>query len=277
MIDSSFSDTQTQPFESAARSASLPAMSEERRGYASDGGSAPPINVGRMERYLSTGLGAALGLAGLSRGRLPGLLLVVGGGSLLYRGLTGHCHLYDALGIDSAEHPDATALPAQQGQHVEKAVAINRSAEDLFAFWRDVTNLPRVMPHIRRVEALDSKRSRWTAEGLFGRELQWEAEIHNEQQNELIAWRSLPGSDIDTAGSVHFKPLGHERGTEVRLSLKYNPPGGKLGAMIATISGRGLDQEVTEDLRNLKRWLETGEIPTAQVTLQGSRDNSPCR
>jgi uncharacterized membrane protein len=266
MIDSISSSTQTQQFRSAGRSASLPSMIEHQRGFASDHGPAASINVGRMERYLSTGLGAVMGMAGLSRGRLPGLLLVVGGGSLLYRGLTGHCHLYDALGIDSAEHPEATALPAQQGEHVEKAVAINRSAEDLFAFWRDVTNLPRVMPHIRRVEALDSMRSRWTADGLFGRELQWEAEIHNERPNELIAWRSLPGSDIDTAGSVHFKPLGHDRGTEVRLSLKYNPPGGKLGAMIATISGRGLEQEVTEDLRNLKRWLEAGEIPTAAAS-----------
>src|SRR5690606_12752109 len=194
MIDSSSSDTKAQPIESVGRSAGLPAIIENQRGCASDGGPAAPINVGRMERYLSTGLGAALGLAGLSRGRLPGLLLVIGGGSLLYRGLTGHSHPYDALGDDSAEHPKATAVPAQQGQHVEKAVAINRSADELFAFWRDVENLPRVMPHIKRVEALDSKRSHWTAEGLSGHDLQWEAEIHNERPNELIAWRSLPGS-----------------------------------------------------------------------------------
>jgi uncharacterized membrane protein len=274
---SSTSYTEAQQFRSAGGSAGLPALMESDSGFAPHAGPASPVNVGRMERYLSTGLGAVMGLAGLSRGRLPGLLLVVGGGSLLYRGLTGHCHLYDALGIDSAEHPDAAAVPAQQGQHVEKAIAINRSPEDLFAFWRDLMNLPQVMPHIKRVEVLDSGRSRWIAEGLFGRDLQWEAEIYNERPNELIAWRSLPGSDIDTAGSVRFKPLGHDRGTEVRLSLKYNPPGGKLGAIIATVSGRGLDQEVTEDLRNIKRRLETGELPTASAAaLQESRGGSPC-
>jgi uncharacterized membrane protein len=269
MTSSSPSYTESHQFGSAGRSASQPRIIESQSGYASDSGPAPPVNISRMEKYLSTGLGAALGLAGLSRGRLPGLLLVVGGGSLLYRGLTGHCHLYDTLGIDTAEHQEATAIPAQQGEHVEKAVAINRPVEELFAFWRDVSNLPQVMPHIKRVEELSSKRSRWTADGLFGRELQWEAEISNERPNELIAWRSLPGSDIETAGSVRFKPLGHDRGTEVRLSLKYNPPGGKLGAMIATLSGRGLNQEVTEDLRNLKRRMEAGEIPTAQSTKVG--------
>lgn len=250
---------------SAAPAAGIPRTIEDQSSPGWDARPAAPVNISRMERFLSTGLGVTLGLAGFMRGQLSGLLLAVGGGSLLYRGLTGHCHLYDALGIDTAEHPDATALPAQQGQHVEKAIAINCPPEDLFAFWREVSNLPQIMLHIKRVEALSPERSRWTAEGPFGRELQWEAEIFNERQNELIAWRSLPGSDIETAGSVRFKPLGHDRGTEVRLSLKYNPPGGKLGAMIATLSGRGLSQEVTEDLRNLKRRFETGELPTAHT------------
>jgi uncharacterized membrane protein len=230
---------------------------------------APPVNIGRMEQHFSTGLGVALGLAGLSRGRLPGLLLVAGGAGLLYRGLTGHCHLYDVLGIDTAEHSEAAVLAAQQGEHVEKAVAINRPVEELFAFWRDVTNLPQIMPHIKCVEALDSARSRWTAEAPFGRELEWEAEIFKERPNELIAWRSLPESDIETAGSVRFKPLSHDRGTEVRLALKYNPPAGKLGAIIATVSGRGLSQEVAEGLRTLKRRMEAGEIPTAQAPRPG--------
>jgi uncharacterized membrane protein len=233
-----------------------------------DGGSCGPRpqNVGRMEQYVSLGIGAALGLAGLSRGKLGGLLLTAGGAGLIYRGLTGHCSVYAALGLNSAEHAEGVAVPAQQGEHVEKAIAINRSPADLFAFWRDVSNLPQVMRHVTSVEALDSQRSRWTAEGPFGMQVCWEAEIFQEEPDELIAWRSLPGGDVDTAGSVRFQPLGHDRGTEVRLNLKYNPPGGKVGAMIATFAGRGLNSEIAEDLRNLKRKFETGEIATAQST-----------
>lgn len=260
------SQQSTQESITAGRSGTLSRAMRPAGSSDADGSQALPVNISRMEQIISTGGGIALGLAGLSRGRLPGLLLAAFGGGLLYRGLTGHCHLYDALGIDSAEHPDATALPAQQGEHVEKAIAINRPPEELFAFWREVTNLPLVMRHVKHVEVVSPDRSRWTAEGLFGRELHWEGEIFNERENEFIAWRSLPGGDVETAGSVHFKPLGHDRGTEVRISIKYNPPGGKLGAMVATLGGRGLKQEIAEDLRNLKRRFETGGLPETQPT-----------
>jgi uncharacterized membrane protein len=256
----------TQAYEPLRTSGRLETIRDIEKSCAADTGcGARPVNVGRMERYVSMGLGAALGLAGLSRGRLPGLLLAAVGGGMLYRGVTGHCYTYAALGLDTAEHPDATVVPAQQGEHVEKAIAINRSPSELFNFWRDVSNLPQVMRHIKHVEVESPQRSLWTAEGPFGRELLWEAEIFNERQDELIAWRSLPGGDIETAGSVRFKPLGQDRGTEVRITLKYNPPAGKVGAMIATASGRGLKQEITEDLRNLKQKFETGEIPTAAM------------
>lgn len=263
--------TAAQNFTPAGVSAGIVRRMENQSDQIGEGSPAAPVNVGRMERYFSTGLGVALGLAGLAKGRLPGMLLMAGGGGLLYRGLTGHCHLYDAMGMDTAEHQEYQVIPAQQGEHVEKAIAINRPAAEIFAFWRDVANLPQVMPHIKRVEPIDATKSRWTAEGPFGRELQWEAEIFNERPGELIAWRSLPGGDIETAGSVRFEELSHDRGTEVRLSLKYNPPGGKLGAMIATVSGRGLKQEITENLRNLKRQLETGELATPQMTRSGEQ------
>jgi uncharacterized membrane protein len=226
-----------------------------------------PKNVGRMERYLSLGIGAALALSGLSRGKMSGLLLLAGGGALLYRGATGHCYGYEALGIDTASHSDSSVIPAQQGQWAEKSVAVNRSPEELFTYWRNLENLPDVMPHLKRVTVENSERSHWVAEGPFGSELHWDAEIFNERENELIAWRSLPGGDIDTAGSVHFKSLGHDRGTEVKVTMKYNPPGGKMGAMIAFLSGYGLQGELTEDLRNFKRKLETGELATAEARV----------
>ena len=83
------------------------------------------------------------------------------------------------------------------------------------------------------------QQSHWIAEGAFGKDVEWDAEIINERENQMVAWRSLPGGDIETAGSVHFAPLAHNRGTEVTVSMKYNPPAGRIGAHIASLLGEG--------------------------------------
>jgi uncharacterized membrane protein len=229
-------------------------------------GASRPQNVGETERLISAVGGSVLLLAGIARGKL---LLSLFGGALIYRGWKGHCYCFEALGIDTAEHPQATAVPAQQGVKVEKSIAVNRSADELYSFWRSLENLPRVMRHLERVEVLDGNRSRWVAKGPLGKSLQWEAEIINEREPELIAWRSLPNSEVETAGSVHFQPLGHDRGTAVVVSLKYNPPSGKIGATIASLLGNGLEQELDEDLRQFKSTMEAGEVPTTEGQSRG--------
>jgi len=222
---------------------------------------AMPRNVSQPERMASAVGGAALVLAGLSRGKLSGLLLSLCGSALVYRGWTGHCQMYQALGVDTSHHNSATSIPAQQGVSVHQSLTINRPADELFAFWRELTNLPRVIRHLKSVEVIDDVRSRWTASGPMGVTVQWEAEIFNERKPEMIAWRSLPGSQMDTAGSIHFKPLGHDRGTAMVVSLKYNPPAGKVGASIASLLGSGVEQELDEDLRRFKSLMEAGEVP----------------
>jgi uncharacterized membrane protein len=191
------------------------------------------------------------------------------GAGLLHRGATAHCYVYDFLGVDTAEHNPATAVPAQEGVKVEHTIAVNLPAEQLFAFWRDVENLPRAMRHLKHIEALDRQRSHWVAEGPLGVTVEWDAEIFNERENELIAWRSLPGGDLETAGSVHFRPLGEGRGTAISVSMKYNPPGGKLGASIASLLGSGLEHEMAEDLRRFKSVMEAGEAPTTHGQPRG--------
>jgi uncharacterized membrane protein len=234
------------------------------------GAATAPQNISEVERWGSVGVGALLVLAGLSRGRGTGLLLGLAGGALVYRGVTGHCHCYEALGINTAEHNPATAVPAQEGVKVEHSIVVNLPAEQLFSFWRDVENLPRVMRHVKRIDAVDRQRSHWVAEGPLGMSVEWDAEVFNERDNELIAWRSLPGGDIETAGSVHFQPLAEARGTAVNVSMKYNPPGGKLADAVASLLGSGLARQIKDDLHRFKSVMEAGELPGSGSQPRGS-------
>jgi uncharacterized membrane protein len=178
----------------------------------------------------------------------------------VYRGLTGHCHLYQALGVSTAEQPRPLAsVAAGRGLRVEASVTVNRPAAELYRFWRDFANLPRFMRHLVLVRP-DGERSHWVAKGPAGMTAAWEAEIVNERPNELIAWRSLEGSTVNNAGSVHFTPAPDGRGTVVRVELKYDPPAGRLGAAVAWLFGEEPGQQVRDDLRRFKQLMEAGAI-----------------
>jgi uncharacterized membrane protein len=218
---------------------------------------------------MSLGIGTALALSGLQRGRLAGLGLVGIGAALVHRGVIGHCHGYHLLGIHTNTLPSATVIPAKQGCQVEQSVTIARSAAELYSFWRNVENLPTIMRHVQRVEALNDRQSRWTANGPLNFALSWEAEIFNERENEFIAWRSLPDSAVDTAGSIRFTPLSHDRGTAVAVNLRYNPPGGKVSEKLAALFGAGLKSQIEEDLRRFKSSMEAGEVPTVTGQPRG--------
>jgi uncharacterized membrane protein len=229
-----------------------------------------PVNVGDTERWLSLLGGGALALLGLSRRSLPGLGLAAVGGSLLYRGASGHCSLYNALGVTTAEpHGPATRIPAGHGFKVEESVLVNRPAADLYRYWRNFENLGRFMQYLESVTT-HGNRSHWVARGPLGLKVEWDAEIITERENEMIGWRSLEGGGVETAGSVHFQPQPHDRGTLVRVSLKYDPPGGKAGGVIAGLFGRAPESIIREDLRRFKRVMEAGEIPTTSGQPRGT-------
>ena len=76
---------------------------------------------------------------------------------------------------------------------------------DVYAFWRTLDNLPRVMEHLESVTVLDGRRSRWVAAAPLGTTVEWDAEIINEVPDKVIGWRSVPGSTVATAGSVNFE------------------------------------------------------------------------
>jgi uncharacterized membrane protein len=129
------------------------------------------------------------------------------------------------------------------------------------------------MNHVESVREIDQTRSHWCVKGPAGRQVEWDAVINNEAENELIAWRSLPGAAVDSAGSVQFKDAPGGRGTEIRVELQYNPPGGTLGAVLAKLWGEEPSQRIHEDLLRLKQILEAGEVPTTAGQPSGQRAN----
>jgi uncharacterized membrane protein len=228
--------------------------------------------VGQLDRWTSAGVGAGLVLAGLKRGSWGGWTLAAGGAMLIYRGATGYCGCYQLLGYDTSETRNAaTAVAARQGRKIERSIAINRPPEELYETLKDIEHLPRLFEHVTAVSPLENNRARWRAKGPLGSELKWDAEVIHDHPNRMISWRSLDGSDVETAGSIHLRPLPAGRGTEMRVSLKYNPPGGKLAADVADFLGQGLEAEVQEDLRHFKQLLEAGELPTTKNQPSGPR------
>ena len=224
------------------------------------------VNVGEAERMISAIGGGALAVYGLSRGTLGGLCLAGIGGCLLYRGLSGHCDMYGALGVNTAdESAPMTSVEAGSGCKVEKSVTINRPADDLYLYWMNFENLPNIMSHLKSVTKIDGRRSRWVAKAPLGMTVEWEAEVHTARPNELISWRSLPGSTVDTAGSVHFNRRG-DRSTEVRVVLKYDPPAGKIGAAVAKWLGEAPQHQIENDLNEFKRLMEAGEQAASPAT-----------
>jgi uncharacterized membrane protein len=224
---------------------------------------ADDVNVGKTERLVSGVAGAALIALALRRKRLRPLLLTVGG-NLISRGVTGRCPINRALGRNTARgerSSPATSVARGQGIKVERSVVVNRPAAELFRFWRQLENLPRFMDHLEAVTVLDENRSHWVAKAPAGTKVEWDATIHNEIEDELIAWRSLPGADVDNAGSVHFIPIGQS--TEVRVVLSYDPPAGRIGATVAKLLGEEPGQQVEDDLRRLKQVVEAGEVPVS--------------
>jgi uncharacterized membrane protein len=220
------------------------------------------VNVGNTERLISGVAGAALIVLALRRKRLRGILLPLGG-NLITRAVSGRCAVNRALGRNTARAERASPVSSVargQGIKVERSITVDRPQAEVYKFWRKLENLPRFMDHLESVTVIDENRSHWVAKAPAGTKVEWDASIHNEIEDELIAWRSLPGADIDNAGSVHFTPAG-DNATEVRVVLSYDPPAGRVGATVAKLLGEEPSQQVEEDLRRFKQVMESSKTP----------------
>ncbi len=199
-------------------------------------------------------LGAAAQRDGADRGRLGMATAAVLGVTAL------DILVASRLQQEGGSMPRRAARPTSR-VHVERVTTINRPIEEVYAFWRRFENFPRFMRHLEKIEDLGGRRSRWTARAPAGMTVTWEAEMTEDREPELIAWRSVEGSSVDHSGSVQFGRAPGARGTEVRVRLDYRPPAGSLGRGIAWLFGEEPDQQIHEDLHRFKQLVETGEIP----------------
>jgi uncharacterized membrane protein len=222
---------------------------------------AMPTNLNDVERVVSAAVGVGL-LAAPVRG-LPGLLAKFAGGALLLRGATGHCMGYQMLGLSSCERRGDNrtraeiSVPHDAGVRVEETVVVGRRTPDeVYRFWRDYANLPKFQGMVTEVRDLGGGRSHWVGTAPGGLTLEWDAELIGDEPGRLISWRSLPGGDLGTAGSVHFD--GVPGGTRVHVNVKFDPPGGKLAHAVAKLLGQDPATQTRRDLQTLKQLLEGG-------------------
>jgi uncharacterized membrane protein len=222
------------------------------------------LSLSDAEHWLALGAGALLVIVGASRRSRAGAGLALAGVPLLYRGFTGRWP--DVPNGHRNGDGTKAALGGDRGVHVLESIRLEMPVAAAYGYWRRLENLPRFMTYLDRVNETSDGRSHWVASGPAGLTVEWDAEIINEIENRLLAWRSLPGSDVVTAGSVTFEEVRGGRSTQVSVHLQYAPPAGKAGALIATLFGREPSQTVREDLRHFKQLLEAGEVPRATAT-----------
>lgn len=243
-------------------------------------------NVASVERVGSAVVGAALVAYGLRRRDGVGVLTAILGGAFFTRGASGHCPVYDALGVstgdsepvlDAPQHRGVTGraatVNARRAIKLERSVTIERPRAELYAYWREFTNLPRFMEHLVSVRVESPERSHWVAKAPSGRTVEWDAEIVNDVPDSIIAWKTVGEPDIANAGAVNFSDAPGDRGTIVRVTLDYEPPGGRVGALLAPFArlfGEEPDRQVREDLRKFKQLMETGAVTTSARRLADS-------
>jgi uncharacterized membrane protein len=200
-------------------------------------------------------VGGTLLLSGLIRGGLMGAV----------RGLVG----LGLLGRSVANEPIGrlVGLDMTRGAiDVQKSINIHATVDEVFQFWREFENLPRVMPSVQRVRDLGNGRYHWEVEGPGGVTVEWDAHLTNLEPNREIAWTSEPGSMVYHSGMVHFSPTS-DNTTRIDVHLSYTPPAGALGHAVATVFGSNPKQQLDEALVRLKSLIEEGKTTVRGETV----------
>lgn len=214
-----------------------------------------PENTSSNRRVIAAAGGSFLTILGLSRGGVLGALAAVTGGVWLYKGISG-------------KWPLSNAINKNTDVDVSSSIIVNERKEVLYSHWRNLENLPKFMKHLQQVDELTGTRSRWSARipGGLGN-LEWEAEIIQDEQNRIIAWRSLPDSEIQNSGEVRFEDVPGGMGTRVKTRISYLPPAGEIGELAAKLLNSTFSDLIKNDLRWFKGYMETGSYQNPDYDL----------
>jgi uncharacterized membrane protein len=161
-------------------------------------------------------------------------------------------------------NPSAAGLaidPDDTGDLIGRTVTINVPRQALYAFWRDFRNLPLFMENIESVQVFDERRSHWTVKGPADSTVEWDSVIVEDIPGALIAWSTTDETEVPNRGRIEFRDTTNGRGTQVTVTIAYDPPVGKLGKAVAKLFGREPNIQARQDLRRFKQLMETGEIP----------------
>ncbi|HEX8036765.1 MAG TPA: SRPBCC family protein [Ktedonobacterales bacterium] len=173
-----------------------------------------------------------------------------------------------------------TAEEARRGEQggarvVKRSTTVLRPPEEVYRYWHNFTNLPRIMEHLESVQVLGDGRTHWKTKAPARMKAEWDAEIIEDRPNQLISWRSLPGSSIQNSGTVRFVRAPGDRGTEIHVELRYEPPAGPLGAVAALLFGEEPSQQLRDDLGRFKQIMETGQITLSDASAKGGGPAQP--
>lgn len=271
----------------------------QNRGYQPQRGSAP--NVDTTERQIAVAAGGLLLLYSLLNRSRTSLFTGALGAALFWHGQSQRSPIYAALDVNTARRPlwgngqegqrhgreqgrlvwpqpaqsQARREPQSQQEprgntiEIERAVTIDKPAAELYAYWRQLENLPKFMHHLQKVEQTGEKRSQWEARLIGGLSVSWDADIVEDVANERIVWRTLPDAQVQQRGVVTFTPATGERGTVVKVDLRYTPPGGIIGETFAQLLNGITAQQIKDDISRFKSLMEAGEIATVEGQSSG--------
>ncbi|HEV7367976.1 SRPBCC family protein [Arenibaculum sp.] len=233
---------------------------------------ATKTDIETLSRYALIAGGSLMALGGMRRGGLSGAAMAAAGMGLIWRGsardplMTGVGGHHDHVaGVDERHHPVT----------ITHAVTIGKPRDELYRFWRDFENLPRFMEDVERIDVTDRHHSHWCVRSPGEGTVEWDAEVHDEREGEHISWRSVGEAEIHNSGIVRFRDAPGGRGTVVEVTLRYEPPFGRLGRTLAKLTGHEPEVQLRSNLRRLKQIMETGEVATSRANPAKSIASGP--
>jgi uncharacterized membrane protein len=218
----------------------------------------PSRNLSTLEQAVSAGLGGFV-LARYGGRSLVGTVLAVG---LLQRAATGHCAVYQSLGVNTSD--SKTPAFARPTVHLSKSVVIQAPPEKIYPFFsRDLERLVALSPEVLSLERIGTELSRWTVRTPIGKHT-FDSRIIERQENRSLSWQCDQGR-FPHRGNIELTPGA--RGTTLRVSMDYDSPGGAVAMHLSRLTGHEPHEALERALHNLQSLLEAGEIPQAQASL----------